>query len=86
MDKVETAIKVAEMAEPIKRLDGLVKILKQLNSVHKIKVYDTDTVVSIEGLSEEDMEFIKLGLTELLTHKRNLQAEKLQNLIEEELK
>ena len=86
MDKVETAIKVAEMAEPIKRLDGLVKILKQLNSVHKIKVYDTDTVVSIEGLSEEDMEFIKLGLTELLTHKRNLQAEKLQNLIKEELK
>lgn len=86
MDKVETAIKVAEMAEPIKRLDKLIKALKQLNSPYRIAVYDTGTVVRIEGLSEEDMEFIKLGLTELLTHKRNMQVEKLQNFIKEELK
>lgn len=83
---METAIKVAEIAEPIKRLDKLIKALKQLNSVHKIKVYGTDTVVSIEGLSEEDMHFIKNGLVSLLDFKRNMQVEKLQDFIKEELK
>jgi len=83
---METVIKVAEMAEPIKQLDKSIKALKQLNSPHRIAVYGTGTVVIIDGLSEEDMEFIKLGLTELLTHKRNMQVEKLQDFIKEELK
>lgn len=86
MDDVEAAIKVAELAEPIKRFDKLIKALKQLNSMHKIKVYGTDTVVSIEGLSEEDMHFIKSGLISLLDFKRNVQVVKLQDFIEEELK
>lgn len=86
MDKAEAVIKVAEMAEPIKRLDKLIKALKQLNSPYRIAVYDIGTVVRIDDLSEEDMEFIKLGLTELLTHKRNMRVEKLQDFIKEELK
>lgn len=86
MDKAEAVIKVAEMAEPIKRLDKLVKALKQLNSPYRIAVYDIGTVVRISDLSEEDMEFIKLGLAELLTYKRNIQVEKLQDFIKEELK
>lgn len=86
MDKVETVIKVAEMAEPIKRLDKMVEALKQLNSPLRIAVYGTGAVVIIDELSKEDMEFIKKGLAELLTHKRNMQVEKLQNFIKEELK
>jgi len=86
MDGVETAIKVAEMAEPIKRLDKMIEALKQLNSPLRIAVYGTGAVVIIDDLSEEDMEFINQGLTELLTHKRNIQVEKLQDFIKEELK
>ena len=86
MDKAEVIIKVAEMAEPIKQLDKSIKALKQLNSPLRIAVYGTGAVVIIDDLSEEDMEFIKKGLAELLTYKRNVQVEKLQDFIKEELK
>ena len=86
MDKAEAIIKVAEMAEPVKQLDKTIKALKQLNSPLRIAVYGTGTVVTIDGLSEEDMHFIKSGLVSLLDFKRNVQVEKLQDFIKEELK